>query len=298
MSVAVQTATNDRLVSTLFVACLVHGLIIMGVSFSAIAPPEANGSPTLEVVLVHNRNQTEITPDEAHYISEQAQAGSGTTVERVRAQTEFTTGQNIDNQGTQDGSVLERMRRQEEFPNPSLIVTRSLSDFSLQALKDPQHEPQDHSADPLLARNDAPVPELISEFDDSTQLHSPDLRELFVSVNTRQSNVARYLAMWKKKIEQVGTLNFPSDDLLNGLSGNPTLEVAIGADGALKDVILRRSSEHPRIDLAAMRIVRLASPFEPFPAEIRREYDVLRFVYVWQFVDGQRGPSQVALPQG
>lgn len=298
MSVATYTASNDRLVSTLFVACLVHGLLIMGVSFSAITPPEAQGSPTLEVVLVHNRNQTDIAPDEAHYVSEQAQAGSGTTIEKVRAQTQFTTGQNIDNQGTDDGTALDQVRRQEAFLDTSLIVTRSLSNRSIRSLLDPQEEPQNRDENPLLARSDAPVPELIAEFDDQTQIHSPEQRELFVSVNTRQSNVARYLALWKKKIEQVGTLNFPSDELLSGLSGNPTLEVAIGADGSLQDVILRRSSAHPRVDLAAMRIVRLASPFDPFPAEIRRDYDVLRFVYVWQFVDGERGPSQVALPQG
>ena len=117
------------------------------------------------------------------------------------------------------------------------------------------------------------------------------MNELFVSVNTRESKVARYLALWKRKIEQVGTLNFPSDDLLAGLTGNPTLEVAIRADGELHEVLVLESSNHPRLDQSAMRIVRLASPFEPFPTEVRRDYDVMRFVYVWQFQDGNRGNS-------
>ena len=38
------------------------------------------------------------------------------------------------------------------------------------------------------------------------------------------------------------------------------------------------SSTRPRSD-----ILKLASPFDPFPTEMRERYRVLRFAYEWQF---------------
>ena len=62
------------------------------------------------------------------------------------------------------------------------------------------------------------------------------------------------------------------------------LEVSIRGDGSLGDVIVKRSSGRKEIDQAALSILRLASPFDPFPAELRKQYDELRFAYEWQFL--------------
>jgi len=51
-------------------------------------------------------------------------------------------------------------------------------------------------------------------------------------------------------------------------------------------VIVKRSSGRKDIDQAALSILRLASPFDPFPAELRKQYDELRFAYEWQFLGG------------
>lgn len=293
MSYAAATASQDRLVTTMFVAALAHGLLIMGVSFSGFVPSRSDASPSLEVVLVQSRNQTDMAPDEAHYASERNLSGSGTTTERVRAQSRIATARLTNNEGSEDGAALADRLREAAPDSVSLVAARALSKFSVAALREENDEAFERSERARLMRAQTAADELVSELDDTTQLHSPEIKELYVSVNTRQSNVARYLALWKKKIEQVGTLNFPSDELLAGLTGNPTLEVAIRADGALQEVRVRESSNHPRLDHSAMRIVRLASPFEPFPEEVSRYYDVMRFVYVWQFVDGHRSGGAV-----
>ena len=77
------------------------------------------------------------------------------------------------------------------------------------------------------------------------------------------------------------------------MSGNPVLEVAIRADGRLEQVVVRRTSGHRELDNAAQRIVRLASPFDPFPPAMRARYPVLRFAYEWQFLNGQLGDGSV-----
>lgn len=293
MSYAAATASQDRLVTTMFVAALAHGLLIMGVSFSGYLPQRSDTSPSLEVVLVSSSTQTDVIPDDAHYASEQNLSGSGTTTDNVRAQSQIATARMVNNDGNEDGNALADQLREAAPDSISLVAARALSKFSVRALAEASDSPAADTQRARLMRAQTAHDELVSEIDDTTQLHSPEIKELYVSVNTRESKVARYLALWKKKIEQVGTLNFPSDDLLAGLTGNPTLEVAIRSDGALQDVRVRRSSSHARLDQSAMRIVRLASPFDPFPPEVARDYDVMRFVYVWQFVDGERSGGAV-----
>ena len=85
---------------------------------------------------------------------------------------------------------------------------------------------------------------------------------------------------------RVGTLNFPRQAAISGLTGHPTLEVAITADGRLREVIVRQSSGEPRLDEAAVEILQIAGPFAPFPDFLRNDYDVLRFAYEWHFSEG------------
>ncbi len=116
--------------------------------------------------------------------------------------------------------------------------------------------------------------------------------------DTRESAIATYLDGWKRRIERVGTINFPNEARRRQLSGNPVVEVAIRANGTLETVIVRRTSGHPELDNAAVGIVRLAAPFEPFPSALRERFPVLRFAYEWQFINGQLGGDGAVFSSG
>ena len=88
-------------------------------------------------------------------------------------------------------------------------------------------------------------------------------------------------------MERIGTLNFPAAARSAGTNASPVIEVAIDADGRLDQAAIRRSSGDPELDQAALAILKLASPFDPFPPELAPRYRVLRFVYEWQFVGGR-----------
>jgi protein TonB len=108
--------------------------------------------------------------------------------------------------------------------------------------------------------------------------------EVEVAPNTREARVAPYLDGWKRKVERLGTLKYPMAARQRQLSGNPVLEVVIRADGSLTKIWVRRSSGHKELDQAAIGILKLASPFDPFPPNMKQEYDQLRFAYEWQFI--------------
>ena len=60
------------------------------------------------------------------------------------------------------------------------------------------------------------------------------------------------------------------------------------SDGSLEKVRVVRSSGFPVLDDAAVRIVKLASPFAPFPPEIGKDTDVLDITRTWQFTSSNR----------
>ena len=46
-------------------------------------------------------------------------------------------------------------------------------------------------------------------------------QELWIAADTRESDVAVYLDSWRRKIERVGTMNFPDVARREKSSGNP-----------------------------------------------------------------------------
>ena len=109
-----------------------------------------------------------------------------------------------------------------------------------------------------------------------------------VSPSDTQSPEGFYIAAWIRKVEQIGEMNFPDIARKLNVSTGPVLDVAIRADGSLKDIRIVRSSGHAELDRAAQRIVRLGAPYAPFPPQLRRQYDVLYIARPWRFEPGGR----------
>jgi len=81
-----------------------------------------------------------------------------------------------------------------------------------------------------------------------------------------------------------------------GAAAAPVVEVGIAADGKLDRVLIRRSSGNAELDQAALEILKLASPFDPFPPQLAKQYRVLRFAYEWQFSGSHPASGTVSVP--
>ncbi|MBT8136240.1 MAG: TonB C-terminal domain-containing protein [Gammaproteobacteria bacterium] len=285
---AAENIANDRLVSTLFLVTLFHGLLILGVSFNSGLFPDSKVDPTLEVVLVQTVSPVAQPDDEASYLALENSLGAGNTSERVTPASRASDPAPADALGRPDGSAIDEAATGESDPALELIVTRSLSAFSLISLR--EASTQQEEALLMQMAPDSATP--LSDIYDEMRSRDEDPRERVVSVSTRESDIAGYLAAWKRKIEQVGTLNFPALHEMSAKARNPVLEVAVRSDGHLHDIIVRRSSRVRAVDEAAVQILRLSSPFDPFPIDLQNQYDVLRFVYEWQFIDGPGGRTK------
>ena len=65
--------------------------------------------------------------------------------------------------------------------------------------------------------------------------------------------------------------------------GSLLLTVVIKSNGELERVEVNRSSGQKVLDQAAMRIVKMASPYAVFPESIRRDTDVIEITRTWSF---------------
>lgn len=276
-----QAPVNDRLTTTLFLAALFHGIVILGITF-AVPRNDNSPTPTLEVLLLTSNDTKAADNPNAQYLAQRNQEGSGTTDERVRPANPTSSPLVADLDGVPDGNS-DRYKEAVSGQKSTEIVS-SKSDRSEVEYRSGDNNPSQQSEVPLALSATAPRPIATSATDTSLVLRGqrPDGTTEIVP-NTRESKLAPYLNAWRTKVERLGTLNFPQY-ARNGQTSNPVLEVSLKADGTLGDALIRRSSGNKEMDQAALSILRLASPFDPFPSELRKQYQELRFAYEWQFL--------------
>ena len=287
-----QKKKPDRLPPMLFLAALVHGILIIGVTFNAMVADNFAEAISLEVTIVADPDRSIATPDDADYLAQASQEGGGNTLLQVRPGALAESNVPIDNPGEADGTTLDSAKTHDVAADQVLSTSReSGSEVPDQPRVDPM--PEEATALALEAGAETTLP-LPQDSDVQLLIHDDKPRELVTSVDTRESVVAGYLDRWKRKIETTGMRYFPEQSVLRELTGSPTLEVTINASGQLDEVIVRRSSGSRVLDQAALDILRRASPFDPFPEAIRIDYDQLRFAYKWQF-NGAGQPSAANL---
>jgi periplasmic protein TonB len=108
----------------------------------------------------------------------------------------------------------------------------------------------------------------------------------FIGARAEEYRFARYVEDWRMKVERIGNLNYPAAARELKLYGNLVLTVSIRSDGTLEGVHVDRSSGHRLLDAAAVKIVEMGSPYAPFPAEVRRDTDILSISRTWTFTRG------------
>lgn len=273
---------RDRLTTTFFLAALFHGIIIIGVSFASLPTFEPREIPTLEVLLLADQSLTSSENPDAPYLAQRGQVGGGTTAEKVAPTTPESSLLPLPLEGTAEGTDIEYRENRDAPAARELLATRS-ADPERSYLSGVADAARDR-ASPMESSPVPPAPVAASAADEAFRLQARNPRELVVAADTRESIIAGYLDAWKRKVERLGTINYPLEARRGRLDANPVLEVTIRADGSLAEALVRRSSGHREIDQAAINILRLAAPFDAFPDAIREHHDTLRFAYEWQFI--------------
>jgi len=128
---------------------------------------------------------------------------------------------------------------------------------------------------------------LQAQIDRQVQEYQKRPRKKFIGARAAEYRFAQYEEDWRVKIERIGTLNYPAE-ARGKHYGNLRLTVTIRPDGSVESIELDRSSGLKVLDAAAFKIVRMATPFAAFPADIRRDTDLLVITRTWFFGQGDK----------
>jgi len=285
-------SSGDRMLFTLFLALMFHVAVIFGVIIQANAPSKS--ASTLEITLV--ATQSNDKPDEPDFLAQANQQGSGTLEEKR----ELATDKPADFQDNQirDIQPIEAGAPQQEPVTSSepVVSTVGRSPFKTSLIPRTEHDQQpelpDASELSMLQRS-MEIASLEAQLREKKEALAkrPRKRQL-TSVSAKESNDALYLDGWRQKIETVGNLNYPEKARQQKIYGDLRLLVALNSDGTIREVEILKSSGQKILDDAALRIVRIAAPFQAFPEEIKRDTDVLEIIRTWKFTKGNYLSSQ------
>ncbi len=311
----------DRLGLALFFAVVVHAVLILGVSFSPTERTDTQ-SNTLDIILVQHRTQE--APEDADYLAQADQDGGGENAEQSRPATPtpapFTAPEPAlaaasppvepsEPVVAEDPEARDpRPAPQDPAPEPMLaqteVPTERVVSEPERTEPEPLHEPEPESRpQPKPAAQPAPtktleaatlvsrslaMASLSAEIDRKMKAYAERPRRKWINARTREYKYASYMEAWRTKVERIGNLNYPDEARRRKLSGSLLLDVALNADGSINEITLRRSSGHRVLDDAAMRIVKLAAPYAPFPKSIREETDILHIERTWQFLSSNQ----------
>ena len=100
----------DRLLTMLFLAGLLHGLIIIGLTFNAAAS-SGNSAPGLEVLLVSDELPEADKNPTATYLAQRTQVGSGNTRKAVAPRNRTASIPTLKHAGTAHGHLAQRCGR-------------------------------------------------------------------------------------------------------------------------------------------------------------------------------------------
>jgi protein TonB len=100
----------------------------------------------------------------------------------------------------------------------------------------------------------------------------PQAREATVSLDRMSDDDAQYRSYLGHLRSKIGAVwEYPSAAREKGLNGVVTVRFTIARNGSLKALTIKKESSHRLLDNEALRTIRAAAPFLPFPSDFSIE---------------------------
>ncbi|MEY2633917.1 MAG: hypothetical protein RIR00_2571 [Pseudomonadota bacterium] len=265
---------------------LVISLALHGITFTLHfqfpdALPKAR-EKALDIILVNSKSANR--PTQAQALAQANLDGGGNVDQDRRASTPLPPTRQ-QNDGTDLERTQRRIRELESEQQKLTVATKSKLTTPATVQKSTQPDPTPVLSGRDLAEQAKAMARLEAEIGKSIEEYNSRPRKRFLGTRTDEYRFAQYVEDWRLKVERIGTLNYP-EAARGKLYGTLVLTVTISLDGSVLSIEIDRSSGHKILDDAARRIVNLASPFAPFPPNIRRDTDLLVITRTWSFTRG------------
>lgn len=277
--------SRERFRFMVFLSACAHAMLILGVGFTYFGENRDNSS--IEVTIAQYRSR--ITPDDAEFIAQENQAGSGSQSEPTPTSSPFISDFN-------DAAINEILPTPEaqvpsETPEQTgltkLSTTNGEPTVAQQRDNPKQEKRQALSEQSTSEELSLAIASLQAQLDFRKQALAQQPRKYTISsASARKSHEASYLDAWRRRVEAVGNINYPIQARQQQVYGNVRMLISINASGQIGETQILQSSGSSLLDQAAVDIVNLAAPFETFPDELKAEADIIDIIRTFRFHEG------------
>ena len=277
--------SRERFRFIIFLSACAHALLVLGVGFTYLT--DANDESSIEVTLAQYRSQ--LQPDDADFIAQENQTGSGSQDETTIPSSPFMSDLNDNNiNEVRPAPKAQVLNETPEQPNLTALSSINAEQAVAQQRDMPeQEEKQTLSEQSSSEEISFAIASLQAQLDLQQQAFARQPRKYTLSsASARKSHEASYLDSWRRRVEAVGNINYPIRARQQQVYGNVRMLISLNASGQISETRIIQSSGKSLLDQAAVAIVNLAAPFEPFPEELKAEADILEIVRTFRFHEG------------
>jgi periplasmic protein TonB len=274
---AVRTGA-DMIGATMLFSLLLHGVLVLGITFSYVkAKPSL---PTLDVTLVDVANRE--APDKADFLAQANNSGGGESDKAARPSQLVSGPTPRPTAGVAPQPVEASAPRPQEATEDKLLTTTGNSHYSVSTASAKLEQTPQDLPESTEAKRQQEMAQLAAERRNSIENYAKRPKKKFISSNTKEYAYAAYMRGWVDRVERVGNLNYPNEARRRGLHGDVLMTVTLNRDGSVKGIEVVQGSGQALLDAAAQRIVRLSAPFPALPAD-KDQIDELNITRTWQF---------------
>jgi len=293
---------NAKFVLSLFIALILHAFIIFKVGFSL---PEKNQyiPPTLDVIINPTDTQEKLKKNQdIDFYAQSNRTGGGQHERKEKPANVLRATPKLKKQITEKSSPT---KENKHLATLSQLTTDSASKvkaaklqnkIALKSQTKPKQKKQLEKPQmdlQFLSNLKQQIIDLEADIDTQTKVYSKRSKHKYLNASTAKALDAQYIRQWTRKIERIGNLNYPAKARKSGLSGKLILSVTINPQGKIIDIKVRKSSQHKILDNAAIRIVKLSSPFAPVPKQVLQNNSALVITRTWLFTQKNSDPFSV-----
>ena len=277
--------SRERFRFMVFLSACAHALIVLGVGFTYLG--DSIDKSSIEVTLAQYRSQ--VQPDDADFIAQENQTGSGSQVDAIVPSSPFIS----DFNDAAINEVLPAPEAQvvdETLEQPYMTALSSVNGEQVVAQQRHTTEQEEKRALSEQSSSDEislAIASLQAQLDLQRQAFARQPRKhTITSASAKKSHEASYLDSWRRRVEAVGNINYPKQARQQQVYGNVRMLISLNASGQVSETRIIQSSGKTLLDQAAVDIVNLAAPFEPFPEELKAEADIIELIRTFRFHEG------------
>lgn len=280
---------ESTLAKTMPQSIFFHVLLIFGIGFGIHNTTQVKDATLLDITIVNTHSDK--APEEAELIAQVNQEASGDTDIKNRPTSMMASKSML------APNELSPMASEKSSPNTPPVLNVAVLTTKAETFKRaPKVEEQPQEQDPTQQAEEnadraAEEKQLASEVAEREANYAKMPRKLYLtSVSARNAVEAEYIDSWAKKIERIGTTNFPAEAIRYNKSGQLIVEVTLDQNGRIVSSRIKQSSQSRMLDNGALKIIKIAGDptYQPLPKSVREKFDQLVITRTFIFDAGTR----------